>query len=78
MGQYSKSALGFVEFNLRPLTALGSRMIAGLEGWKSLENGLTWVVSSTGSALIPAGRRSGNSKGLALSGVEVEPVSSGT
>ncbi len=59
---------------------------SGLEERRSLEfgsavlaeNGLTWVVSPTGSALIPVGCRSGNGEGLALSGVEIELVSSTT
>jgi len=56
------------------------------EDWRSLEfgsavlaeNGLTWIVSPTGSASIPVGCRSRNGEGLALSGVEVELVTSTT
>jgi len=46
------------------------------EDWRSLEfgsavlaeNGLTWIVSPTGSASIPVGCRSRNGECLALSG----------
>ncbi len=59
---------------------------SGLEERRSLEfgsavlaeNGLTWIVSPTGSASIPVGCRSRNGKGLALSRVEVELVTSTT
>ena len=57
-----------------------------LEDWRSLEfgsavlteNGLMRIVSPTGSASIPVGCRSRNGKGLALSRVEVELVTSTT
>jgi len=63
-----------------------SRMDSGLEKRRSLEfgsavlaeNGLTWIISPTGSASIPVGCRSRNGEGLALSGVEVELVTSTT
>lgn len=42
------------------------------------ENGLMWVVSPAGSALISVGCRSWNGKGLAFSGIQVELVSSTT
>jgi len=59
---------------------------SSLEDWRWLEfgsavlaeNGLTGIVSPTGSAPIPVGCRSRNGEGFALSGVEVELVTSTT